>query len=315
MEEVINLLEIFQEKGDTIVPSEKIGKNCWVNVSQPTKEERNILLEELGIREDFITKSLDPAERPHIDQEEGQTLLVIDVPMRKRQKDIEYSTFPLGIILLEHVVVTLSYTSSPVLDRFKDNKIKHFSPARRIEFVFQLVQQIAGLYLRYLKDLNKKREEIERELRKSMENKELYSLLDLEESLVYFTTSLRANESVLTKIKTLDVLPSSPEEEELMEDTMLEMKQALTMANTYSNILSDMMDAFASVISNKLNIVMRVLTSIAIVMAIPTLVASIYGMNVDLPLQHHPFAFLILLLFSIGLSMIVASILVKKEWI
>lgn len=277
----------------------------------PTASEKKHLIEEVGVKKHFLTNSLDPEERPHLDKEGEESLVIFDIPIKKRKRKQEYATIPLGIILLDKCVVTICEKPFSVLEKVKSGEVKDFSPHKKAEFLLQLSLHIAQQYLMYLKDLNKRREEIEHELRKSMENRRLYNLLDLEESLVYFSTSLKANEIVLEKLTKLEGYTIFSEESELMEDAKIEMNQALSMANIYRDILSRMMDAFASVISNNLNIVMKFLTSIAIVIAIPTIVASFFGMNVVLPFQSYPHAFLIILLLSLILTGIVAGLLAK----
>ncbi|NIQ06617.1 MAG: magnesium transporter CorA family protein [Candidatus Korarchaeota archaeon] len=288
---------------------EEVEKDCWINTVDPTDPERRRLIEEVGVKKHFITNSLDPGERPHIDKENEQLLVILDVPLKTNESRQEYTTRPLGIVLLDNTVVTICKHAFSALEPFKRGEVKDFSPSKKGKFLLLIALRIAQQYLSYLKDLTKWREEIERELRKSMKNEELYALLDLEESLVYFTTSLKANEGVLEKLTKLEGFSTIAEERELMEDARIEMNQALSMANIYSNILSGMMDAFASVISNNLNIVMKFLASIAIVIAIPTIVASFFGMNVALPFQSHPHAFLIILLLSVFLAGSVAGLL------
>lgn len=292
---------------------EEIKYPSWINVTEPTKQEKKNLIEEFGVKEEFIINSLDPEERPHLDQEDEQILIVIDIPIRLSKKEQEYTTIPLGIILLQDCIITISSSSSPILDSFKKGEIKNFSPKRKYRFIFHIINQVAKYYLNYLQELNRKREEIERKLRKSMKNEELYSLLDLEESLVYFSTSLKANEAVLGKIMNFQLIISSIEKKDLIDDSLIEMQQAHTMANTYSSVLSGMMDAFASVISNNLNIVMKFLTSLAIVIAIPTLIASFYGMNIPLPLQHNPYALIHIILVSLIASLLVVILLQQRD--
>lgn len=308
-EGVGNLLEILKKKGDSIVRIEEVEKNCWINTINPTDSEKRRLIEEVGVREHFIRNSLDPEERPHIDKENDELLVILDIPIRVSERRQEYSTVPMGIIFLRDTVVTVCRRSFSVLDTFKGGEVEDVSIGKKPKFLLQIALRIAQQYLSFLKKLNKRREEIERELRKTMRNKELYNLLDLKESLIYFTTSLKANEVVLEKLTKLGGFSLFAEESELMEDARIEMNQALSMANTYSNILSGMMDAFASVISNNLNVVMKVLASVAIIIAIPTIVASFFGMNVALPFQSHPQGFLIILFLSLLLTGFVAGLL------
>jgi magnesium transporter len=219
----------------------------------------------------------------------------------------------MGIILSGENIITVCLKAIPLLNDFMSGKIKSFYTFKKSRFILQLLFKNATYYLQYLKQIDRMSLNIERELHKSMKNKELIQLLDLEKSLVYFSTSLRGNEIVLEKMLKLDAIKKYPEDEDLLEDVIIENKQAIEMANIYSNILSGMMDAFASVISNNLNIVMKFLTSVTIVLTIPTMIASFFGMNVPVPLSMQPYAFIIIIAISLGLSTILALFMAKKK--
>ncbi len=296
-----------------LLKSQNITTDTWINVVNPTEEEMDKLVAETGVEYDFLKYSLDPEEKARIDQEDEQKLVIINIPTDSFDDYLEYTTIPLGIILLNNCIITICIEETLILDSFKNNYKKDFDILKQTRFLFQIFYQVAQHYLKFLKKLNKQSEEIERQLHRSMRNKELFSLLDLEKSLVYFTTSLKSNESVMDKIIKFNFLVTYDEDKELMDDAMIEIRQAMEMANIYSNILSGMMDAFASVISNNLNIVMKILASITIILAFPTMVASFYGMNVKLPLQEYPFAFPVIFLFSVVISVIVGFIMAKKD--
>jgi magnesium transporter len=203
---------------------------------------------------------------------------------------------------------------SPILKDFINGKVKEFFTFKKTRFALQILLVITSYYLRYLKQINKKTNEIERELHQSMKNKELYAFLALEKSLVYFMTSLKSDKVVLDKIFRFNYLKMYEEDKDLLDDVMIEITQAIEMADTYSSILSGMMDAFASVISNNLNIVMKYLTLVTIILSFPTMVFSFYGMNVDIPFQHSPHAFLITLLISVLLSALTTIIFWKRKF-
>ncbi|MEC9488637.1 MAG: magnesium transporter CorA family protein [Halanaerobium sp.] len=308
------MLEMFKTAEDgRITRTEDFGRYTWVNLIDPSEEEINRVIDATGIEREFLLHSLDPEERPRIDQEENQTLIIIDIPTDIPDEYPEYTTLPLGIILMDKLIITVSKKQTKILDDFKDNRVKNHFTSKRTRFLFQIFYQVARAYLNYLRKVNKKSEEIEQRLHLSLKNEELYALLNLEKSLVYFTTSIKANEAVMEKIMKYEPLEFYEEDEEIMEDAIIENKQAMEMASIYSNILSGMMDAFASVISNNLNIVMKLLAAITIILSIPTMIASFYGMNVLLPMQENPHAFIFIMGFSLIVAVLVALILNRKN--
>jgi len=220
---------------------------------------------------------------------------------------------PLGIIITENQIVTVSLNENYVINDFIERKNKTFYTYKKTRFLLQILYKTSKLYLQYLRHIDKTSDKIECKLHKSLKNQELIQLLELEKSLVYFSTSLKSNEIVLEKIQRFNPVKLYPEDTELLEDVIIENKQAIEMANIYSNILTGTMDAYASVISNNLNIVMKFLTSVTIIMALPTMVASFFGMNVDNPLENVPHAFAIIFLLTMFFSVILAYTMVKKQ--
>jgi magnesium transporter len=228
--------------------------------------------------------------------------------------DIPYDTLPIGIIFVEDLVITVSSKDVDVLSDFVNGRVKNFSTESRSRFLLQIFLRTALLYLKHLKEINKKTNTIEDELAKAMKNEELIKLLNLEKSLVFFTTSLKSNELMMERLQKTEIVKLDPDDKELLEDVLIENKQAIEMSNVYSNILSGMMDAFASVISNNLNVVLKFLTAVTIILMIPTFIASLYGMNIRLPFQDHPYAFLITLGISFTLALISTFIFIKRKW-
>ncbi|NOZ63830.1 MAG: magnesium transporter CorA family protein, partial [Caldiserica bacterium] len=219
-----------------------------------------------------------------------------------------------GIIIKDEVIVTISNQENEVASYFLRKQIRGFFTQKRSRFVLQMFRFTALAYLNHLKVINRRTSSVETELHKSLRNEELIKLLNLEKGLVYFTTSLRGNEIMMERLQRMNILPMYEEDKELLEDVIIENRQAIDMANIYSNILSSMMDAFASVISNNLNIVMKFLTSITIILMLPTLVASIYGMNIKLPFQDSPHAFLITMVISFALSFAGIIAFIRRKW-
>lgn len=311
------MLEIFKSTETKVLEKvDMITKGCWVNMVAPTEDEISRVANDTQISVDFIKDALDDEERPRIERDEGNVYIIVDFPYITHDDSgfPIYETIPIGIMLMNECIITVSLKDTPILADFKNGKIKEFFTYKKTRFALQILFVISSYYLRYLKQINKKTNEIERELHQSMKNKELYAFLALEKSLVYFTTSLKSNKVVLDKIYRFNYLKMYEEDKDLLEDVMIEKTQAIEMAETYSTILSGMMDAFASIISNNLNIVMKFLTSITIILSFPTMVFSLYGMNVDLPFQHSPHAFIITLLFCGILSSLTAFIFWKKRY-
>ncbi len=291
----------------------RIEKGCWINVISPSENEIKYLTRKFNIPPEFIMDALDIDERARTEKEDNVSLIILRIPSNGKVDIEKYVTVPLGIIIVPNVIITVSLYPNEIIKDFTKNKVRNFSTSKKSRFVLQILYKTALLYLNYLKEINKRTSIVEKELHQSMRNEELIKLLNIEKCLVYFITSLKSNELMMEKLYTAKILKMYPDDKELLEDVIIENKQAIEMANIHSNILSGMMDAFASVISNNLNIVMKFLTSITIILMIPTLVASIYGMNINLPLQHSPYAFAILMIISLGLSLIGVIIFLKRK--
>lgn len=291
---------------------------CWIALTNPTATEIFEISEQFDIEVDDLRAPLDEEERSRIEVEDNYTLILVDVPTIEERNDKDwYGTIPLGIILTDKAIFTVCLEDTQVLTRFMEGRVRNFFTYMKTRFILQILYRNASVYLRYLRIIDKKSEQVEEKLHLSTRNEELMELLELEKSLVYFTTSLRSNEVVLEKLLKNDSIKKYPEDTELLEDVIIENKQAIEMANIYSGILSNMTGTFASVISNNLNIVMKVLAIITIVMSIPTIISSAYGMNVNsagMPFSSSPWGFLIINLISVAISIIAAVILTKKKF-
>ena len=309
------MLDIFKTIDNTLFTLEEIEDGAWINLVDPTADEIDFIEQELGVDRDFLKAALDEEESARLDIENDQVLILVDTPYVEKTDDhIIYETLPMGIILTENNIITVCLKNSIVLDQFEKNSIRSFSTYKKYRFLYQILYKNAQRYLLYLRQIDRMSNYVEKQLHKSMKNKELIQLLDLEKSLVYITTALKANEIVLEKIMKIDMIKKYADDEDLLEDVIIENKQAIEMATIYSGILSGMMDAFASVISNNLNIVMKVLTTITILMAIPTMFASFYGMNVaNIPFSQSPYGFWIVIGISVITAGIVGLILAKKN--
>ena len=289
---------------------------AWVNVVNPTPREIEELVSWFNIPSDFLTDPLDVDERARIEREEGCILILLRSPKRELpDADIPFTTLPIGIILTKNVLITVSLSESDVIQEFVAGRVKHFSTDQQTRFVLLLFLRSTLVFMQYLKEINRMTTSVERSLYKALKNEQLIRLLMLEKSLVFFVTSLRSNALMMEKFHTTSCMKMSDEDRDLFEDLVIENKQAIEMANIYSSILSDMMDAFASVISNNLNVVLKLLTTVTIILMIPTLVASIYGMNVELQYQHTPYAFLFTVAISLALSAVGIIIFWRKEFL
>ena len=309
------MLNIYKTIGDSLYTLDNIEDNAWINLTNPTEDELDFIVEKLNVERDFLNAALDEEESARVDADNDQILILVDTPsVEKTDEHIIYETLPLGIILTEKNIITVCLKDSIVLDQFEKNSVRTFSTNKKFRFIYQILYRNAQRYLLYLRQIDKMSDQVEKKLHKSMKNKELIQLLDLEKSLVYITTALKANEVVLEKILKLDIIVKFPDDKDLLDDVIVENKQAIEMANIYSGILSGMMDAFASVISNNLNIVMKVLASITIIMSIPTIFASFYGMNViNIPFSSSPYGFYIVIGMSAITSLIAGLIFMKKN--
>jgi len=308
------MLSIFKTSQGTLNAISRPEPDCWINLVQPTLEEATDLSREWGLPLDFLTDPLDADETPRVELDGPNMLIVVRTPRFDPDAEVQYTTLPLGIIIAPDRIITVSSQKDGVLEGFINGKVRNFSASNRTRFVLHVFRATALLYLKHLKEINKKTTGIEGELHRSLHNESLIRLLNLEKGLVYFTTSIRSNELVMERLHKMQMLKMSAEDEDFLEDVIVDNKQAIEMANIYSNILSGMMDAFASVISNNLSVVMKFLTSVTIILMLPTLVASIYGMNVPLPFQHSPHAFLITIIVSVALSILGVVIFVSRRW-
>ena len=315
----MDLLKIYNTNIETNKKEEikEFKKKNWSNIVHPSENEIKKVCENINIQEDFIRDALDYEEKARIDQEEDDntTLFVVDVPIIEKNEDNEiYTTMPLGMIVVrDDFFVTISLKKNKIIEDFEKKKIKNFQTYKKTRFIFQILYLNSSYYLNYLKQINKETEIAEYILKNSMKNKELLKLLSLEKGLVYFTTSLKSNELVMEKTMRGKIVKLYEEDEEILEDAIIENRQAIEMAQIYSNILNGTMDAYASIISNNLNGVMKFLTSITIILAVPTMISSFWGMNVELPFQHNSMGFVIMIFIAVITTLIVTWWLNRKD--
>ena len=289
-----------------------VEDGAWVNLINPSEDELATVSSLLGADPTFLRAALDEEETSRIDSEDGQTLIIVDTPaMEQDETGVVYSTLPLGIIVTESHIITVCLKETSVVRDLQDGMVKDAHTNLRTRFILNILLLVAKRFLKYLRQIDKTYKHMERQLYKTQRNKELIQLLDLEKSLVYFNTALKANEVTLEKILRGRIVTLYEEDHDLLEDVLIEIRQAIEMAQIYSSIISSMMDAFSSVISNNLNVIMKVLTSITILLTIPNIIFSFYGMNVaGLPWAQF---FWVPILISVIAIVIVGIVLKKKD--
>lgn len=299
---------------------QRAEKGCWINIYPPFNHEnlKQISID-YNIPIDFLIDSLDIDERARFEKEDDVKLIVIKTPISNEDNDLrnaKYVTIPIGVIITPDVILTISPHENPVINSFLNNTVKNFSTENTGKFVTQIFERNVFYFLYFLKEINHERNEFEKELYTSMRNEELTKLLSIEKSLVYFVTSLRSNELLMLKTQRTNFLKVKDNEDimEFFNDVVVDNGQALEMANIYTNILSGTMDAFASIISNNLNVVMKRLTTVTIILMIPTLIASFYGMNVSVPGEENAFSFYYILAFSLLLSLLLLWVFIRQRW-
>jgi magnesium transporter len=322
---VTSLLKIFSttEEGleDVVLrDGEKISPGSWIKLAKPTASELRDVAEVTGAPLDFLQAALDMEEPSRIDVGEGHILIIANVPKYDDGFSMGYDTIPLGIIISPDSITTVCLEENEVLDDFDAPHRFFFDTRKRTRFLLQVLYKCAVVFLKDIRAMNKHTDEIERDLRRSMKNKELFLLLDLQKTLTYFTVALRSNRNVIERLMRLFSNPAvhgmvklREDDEELLEDVRIEFDQAIEMVQMHGEVLASMMDAFASVISNNLNIVMKFLTSVTIVMAIPTMTASFFGMNVPVPWQESSVGFIYAMFVALILTISTIVVFWKKK--
>ncbi|HET6556218.1 MAG TPA: magnesium transporter CorA family protein [Prolixibacteraceae bacterium] len=305
----------YWEAGNSFTRLNEYQPNCWINSQELTNEEVEILINEYNVPREFVMDVLDIDERSRIEVDEDTVLIILRVPLNNQNNGIPFITVPLGIIFSNNQIITICSRRTEIIPSLikavNDNKI---TITNRFDYVLRIFLISAVWFLQFLKEINVQTALIEKDLENATKNKELHRLLRMEKCLVFFITSLKTNEMVLAKMRNSRNMQWIEHDEDLMEDVIIETKQALEMANVYSDIQSGMMDAFASVISNNLNVIMKQLTSVTIILMIPTLVASLYGMNVPNSFENSPYAFVYVIGISVLLSLVGILLIKWKNW-
>jgi magnesium transporter len=308
------MISFYKNHTVGVVPTDKWEPNCWINVVSPTNHERAHLIDTWDIPSSFLSDIEDIDERPRLEMEDGWQLVILRVPIHTPDDTLPYSTIPLGLIFKDDVTVSVCHYQTDMLPDFiLYTKRKNINFANSYDLTLKLLLSASVWFLKYLKQANMRIKSAEKELERSIRNEDLQTLLQIEKCLVFFITSLKGNDILLHKLRNL-----KPHRDfydpELIEDVEIELKQAQETTNIYSDILSGMMDAYASVISNNLNVIMKQLTSVSIILMIPTLIASIYGMNVPNAFQDKPWGIYAIILISFGLAGFGVFMFKRKRW-
>ncbi len=312
------MINYYSTANGTISKVDKISDGVWINMCAPTLSEVSHVCEELNTDISLIHAALDEEERSRIDFEDNHMLILVDTPTV--EKDAKghgnvYTTIPYAIILTENNIVTVCLKENELSNSFAKNVVKNFSTKKKNRMTLQILYRNATLFLNYLRDVDRASQQVEDKLHSSMQNKEIIQMLGLEKSLVYFSTSLKSNEIVLEKLLRMDFVKNYPDDTELLEDVIIENKQAIEMSNIYRNILSGTMETFASIISNNLNMVMKLLAALTIILTIPTIVFGLFGANVPVPWENSPFGFYIVIAIAVVLTIGSVALMKIKKWL
>ena len=305
------MMTIYKWENGGLKEASEFAPSCWINLVDPSTTELESVLTHSNVPRDFLTDPLDVGERPRFDYEDDASLIIVHVPRPDEEDSVSpYRTAPLGIILFGQSVITVCSAATPVTTAFLDQIRRVCPPSDIYRFAFRLLWHAGVLFLRYINEIHARTASLEDELHESISNEALMKLFQIEKTLVYFTTSLKADTIALARANTARQLTLSEDDRDYLEDAMVEYQQALETATIHANILNGTLDTFASIINNNLNNVMKYLTAATIMLAAPTLIASLYGMNIGLPFQNHAHAFSIVMGFSGLLAIAIGALFV-----
>ncbi len=310
------MVTIFKKAERGLEQIDDLVPGTWIHLVDPQREEVERLLSAVGVPEDFLLAALDLDEMARTDREDGTTLIILRVPFFfGKEEDIPYKTVPFGIILTPGYLITICKYHTAIAQDLLGYRVKELYTSKHSRLVLQMLLVTAQRYLSYVRHIDAATDAVEKRLQRSLRNEEVLELLKYQKSLVYFTTGLKSNALMMQRLQKSGLFSRYEEDEDLLEDVLTENSQALEMTTISENILSQMMDAFASIISNNLNVVMKFLAAITIVVSVPTLIASIYGMNVDLPFQGSAMAFWLIMGVALLLALGVLLILWRQDWL
>jgi magnesium transporter len=309
------MLTVFKNDGQRLTQTDIIEEDCWINLCAPTEEELAQVEEQTGVLPEFLRAALDEEERSRVESDEDQTLVLVDIPRVELEgKNYLYSTLPMAVIHLPSYVITVCLIDSSLIRDVVEGRVKGVQTHKKTRFILQLLYRNSTRYLWYLRQIDHASNRVQAELQRSYRNKELMQMMSLEKSLVYFSTSLMSNEAVLERLVKVSYIKKYPDDEEMLDDVIIENKQAIEMCTIFRDILSGTMDAYASVISNNLNIVMKFLASVTIVISLPTIVSGFFGMNVSgIPFTGNSIGFWVVVAISLSISLAAGFVMWRKK--
>jgi len=307
------MLTIYKTTEQGLEQLDSMANGSWVKAIDPTPEEIQQLVT-WGIDTDYINYSLDLDEMPRMERDEDYTFILVRIPHSQPDSDIPFITIPLGIMIKGNMIVTICRYDKEMFKVLANGKYRLLKTGKRYRFALYIFLETATRYLTHLREINRMTESIEDQLQKSTRNREVLELLKYQKSLTYFATALRSNEVMMERVQRTQIFNYYEDDQDLLEDVLTENQQAIQMTNINTEILSSMMDAFASIISNNVNSVMKVLAALTIIFNLPGIVAAFYGMNVALPGESHPLAFLTVIGISLALTAIATFIFYKRDW-
>lgn len=313
----VRMMTIYKTDNRVLHEVTEKDPGVWIMMTNPTMEESQEIAEQYGMDMADVRAALDEEESSRIELEDGYTLILVDIPTTEiRHESKNYTTIPLGILLTQECIITVCTEETPILQHFIERRVREFSTKKKMRFVYQILFRTSAMYQSTLRIIDKKRTEIEERVGGNTEDVDLIDLHELESTLVYFATSLRANGVVLERLSRYKRLEQYPEDTELLDDVIIENQQAIEMTSIYRDIINGTRELLSSVINNRLNNVMKYLTSITLVMAIPTIISGLWGMNVDgkwMPLSTTPHGFAIICLMTLVICIAIMLILKKKK--
>jgi magnesium transporter len=310
------MITIRQKAGTNFQTIDNPARSCWIEVRNPTADESKQLTESWAIPQEFISFSLDPDEVPIVEKTDRALLMVVRIPhFQGHTARTPYVTAPIGLIISGEQVITICRHEHGLLRDLPDEHRRDLTTDEPTRFVLHLLWSVSNAYLRHLNEINKVVEQLEERIEQSLQNREVLALLRYQKSLVHFTTALHANQTMFERLKKGEFLKLNRNDEDLLDDVFTETRQAIGMTEIASDILSETMDAFATIISNNLNVVMKFLAAITVILIIPTIIGTFYGMNLRLPLEDSRLGFPVVLGLSVLCSLIVLFIFRRKKWL
>ena len=309
------MINIFRTHNRRLEEIRTPEPGCWINAVDPTEDELNWLIKEFPFTEEYLHDPLDIDEKARAERDEDVLFTLIKIPHFQGKKDeAPFVTIPLGVIMNNEYIVTIAKEENVIIQEFEKNRVKNLNNAKHYRFLLLILLKTATKYLMHLREINKTVDQIEDDLQYSMRNQDIFNLLKYQKVLIYYTTALKSNELMMARLNRLQLIRTYEEDEELFQDVMTEFQQAIEMTNIANNILMQMTTAYASIINNNMNKIIKTLTLITIVLYVPTLIASFFGMNVQIPGQHNPNAFSLILGVSLVLSAVILIVFLRRRW-